>query len=321
MSCSIIICSYNGQRKLEKTLKSIISQRTKFLWELILIDNNSNDNTFDFSQEFLNDSGIDYRIERYFTPGKMYAFWYGISLAKYQYILDCDDDNELFSNYLDEGIKTLNEIPTAGALGGLGILPVQRVPEWFSQFSKSYALGPQGQHLKPLPKFGHLYGAGCFYRKSILWTLKGRGFESLLSCRKGSELSSGGDVEFCHAIQLAGYDLLYSENLKFYHHIEKERIDFSYYLKLKEGISSSFPILLSYRVDSYKNQRKFKKKLIFHLFLLFKGLVKTFFMPKKDYQSQVDFVVVRSKFSAFFKNYKASVDGFERNMKMFDVGK
>lgn len=317
MSCSIIICSYNGQKKLEKTLKSIISQETKFPWELILIDNNSIDDTFSFSQEFLKDSGIDYRIEKFSTPGKMYAFWYGIGLSKFEYILDCDDDNEIFSNYLDEGIKTLNQFLNVGALGGLGVLPDQNVPEWFPQFSKSYALGPQGEHLQPLPKFRHLYGAGCFYRKAILCNLKERGFESLLSCRKGDELSSGGDVEFCHAIQLEGYDLVYSDQLKFFHNIDKQRINFEYYLQLKKGIASSFPILYSYRLKEFPKLIDFKKHLFFSFFTVLKGVLKTALLPRNSYQKQVDYVVIRAKFLAILKNYRVAHMGYKRNQKIF----
>ncbi|WP_165967597.1 glycosyltransferase [Algoriphagus formosus] len=317
MSCSIIICTYNGEKKLRNTLKAIVNQETTFPWELILIDNNSSDNTFSFSESILENSGIEYRLKRFSQPGKMYAFWYGISLAKYDYILDCDDDNELFPDFLEEGLKILNANPKVGALGSLGILPEQNVPDWFIFFSKSYAIGPQGNHLVPLPKFAHLYGAGCFYRKSILNDLKNKGFESLLSCRKGEELTSGGDVEFCHAIQLLGYDLMYSETLKFFHHIGSERINFEYYLRLKRGISSSFPILATYRLDEYFQGSHFKKFLISSFLILVKGLIKTSFLPRNSYQRKVDYVVVRAKFWALFKNYRTAIDGYKRNQKIF----
>ena len=42
---SIIIPCFNSSRYLEQTLKSIISQSYK-IWEVILIDDNSKDNTF-----------------------------------------------------------------------------------------------------------------------------------------------------------------------------------------------------------------------------------------------------------------------------------
>lgn len=317
MNCSIIICTYNGREKLETTLQSILNQETDFLWELILIDNNCTDDTFDFAKTYLNGSGLDFRIEKFKKPGKMYAFWFGLSLAKYEIILDCDDDNELSSNYLDEGLKTFKLFPKVGALGGCGVLPKQEIPTWFSQFSKSYALGPQGNHLVPLASFAHLYGAGCFYRKFILDELKEKGFISLLSCRKGEELSSGGDVEFCHAIQLSGFDLMYSENLVFIHHIESKRLNFEYYLKLKIGISSSFPILYSYRLDLFCSQIDFLKFLLNSFFLLLKGIIKTAFIISPSYQHKVDYVVVRAKLKSLFMNYKIAISGFKRNKEIF----
>ncbi|NVJ47565.1 MAG: glycosyltransferase family 2 protein [Cytophagia bacterium] len=318
MSCSIILCTYNGAKKLQTTLDAIIHQDSTYPWELIVIDNNSSDNTFAEAKAILKDSKIDFRVEKFFRPGKMFAFWFGIGLAKYDFILDCDDDNELFKNYLDTGISILQSNPKIGALGGCGILPRQELPEWFDQFSKSYALGPQGYHLKPLPKFGHLYGAGCFYKKSILQDLKKRGFESLLSCRKEEELSSGGDVEFCHAIQLEGYDLMYSDQLKFYHNIDKQRINFEYYLKLKKGISSSFPILHSYRFKEFPKLIDFKKYLFSSFITVLKGVLKTYWLPINSHQRQVDYVVVRAKFWAFLRNYQAALEGYKRNQKIFE---
>ncbi|WP_268035813.1 glycosyltransferase [Algoriphagus sp. PAP.12] len=317
MSCSIILCTYNGAKKLHTTLDAIIHQDSNYPWELIVIDNNSSDNTYAEAKAILKDSGIDFRIEKFSKPGKMYAFWFGIGLAKYDIILDCDDDNELFKDYLDIGLSILQSNLKLGALGGCGILPEQNLPIWFPKFAKSYALGPQGINLEPLPKFAHLYGAGCFYRRPILNNLKNRGFESLLSCRKGEELSSGGDVEFCHAIQLEGFDLMYSESLKFYHHIDKHRIDFEYYLRLKRGISNSFPILSAYRLDEFQNRSDFRKHLFYSFFIILKGIIKTSLISKNSFQSEVDYVVVRTKFWAFIRNYREAMNGYNRNQKIF----
>lgn len=314
---SIILCSYNGAEKIERTLTSIIGQKTSFSWELVFIDNNSNDSTFTKAKSILEKSGKDFRIEHFSVPGKMYAFWYGISISKYNILLDCDDDNELFDDYLENGLRILTKYTNVGALGGLGHFPSEEVPHWFNQFSKSYALGAQGKHLEVLPKFGHLYGAGCFYRKPVLLELSSKGFDSLLSCRKGENLSSGGDVEFCHAIQLAGFDLMYSESLKFYHHIESKRLNFDYYLKLKEGISSNFPILLAYRVHDFDSLSDFKRYLFSRLFVVIKGLVKAIVLPKDSYNRKVDSIVVRTKFFSFFRNYHTTVSGFKRNKILF----
>src|SRR5690606_21723064 len=69
---------------------------------------------------------------------------------------------------------------------------------------------------------------------------------SLLSDRKGSKLSSGGDVEICYMILLMGYEVWYDKRLTFYHRIEMDRLKWPYYLKLKQGITHSFPVTFVY---------------------------------------------------------------------------
>lgn len=317
MNCSIILCTYNGASKLEATLKAIIQLQTEFDWELLLIDNNSTDSTADFARTFLANVEFDYSVLECKTPGKMNAFWMGIKEAKYEFILDCDDDNHIFPDYLQVGVKYLIEKPKVGALGGHGIVKAHQVPDWFETYAKSYALGPQGKSGEVMSPFSHLYGAGCFYRKSILIDLVEKGFYSLLTCRKGNELSSGGDVELCYAIQLSGFDLVYLQDLKFYHEISKDRLSFEYYLKLKAGIASSFPILDSYRVKSFSSVSDFKKYLVKEQWIATKGVIKTRLLGGGSKKSKLQKAVTITKFKHFFKNYILAIKGFKRNRRIF----
>ena len=91
---------------------------------------------------------------------------------------------------------------------------------------------------KPFSKSGYanerkyLAGAGMVIRKSFLENLQQLGFNSVLSDRKGKQLSSGGDSELCMlAIQL-GYNLYYDERLVFRHYITRERVSWPYLVKL-----------------------------------------------------------------------------------------
>ncbi|WP_297337971.1 glycosyltransferase family 2 protein [Algoriphagus sp.] len=315
---SIVICTYNGLGKLYDTLQHICELKSRYSWELIVIDNNSLDDSFEFSLNFLKKTKIDYRVEKCKVPGKMNAFWMGIRLANYDYILDCDDDNHLFSDYIQTGLDFLFSHPTIGALGGLGIPKLEYTPDWFRKFSKSYAVGPQGQSGEVLELYSHLYGAGCFYKKAPLLELEKRGFTSLLTCRKGDSLSSGGDVELCYALQLMGFDLVFLDKLKFYHAIPRERLDFDYYLKLKVGISLSFPILASYRVNEFKTISQFKKHLFYALWISLKGVIKSFTFLNETYEVRVSKVVTMTKLKFFFKNYSFAIAGFNRNKKLFN---
>tara|TARA_R110002020_G_scaffold335371_3_gene550536 strand:+ start:1961 stop:2872 length:912 start_codon:yes stop_codon:yes gene_type:complete len=302
---------------LEATLKAIIQLQTEFDWELLLIDNNSTDSTGDIARSCLANSEIDYSVLECKTPGKMNAFWLGIRESKYDFILDCDDDNHLFPDYLQVGVNYLIENSKVGALGGHGIVKAHQVPDWFESYAKSYALGPQGKSGEVMPTFSHLYGAGCFYRKSILIDLAANGFYSLLTCRNGTELSSGGDVELCFAIQLSGFDLVYLNTLKFHHAISQDRLSFEYYLKLKAGIASSFPILDSYRISEFLNVISFINHLMSTEWIALKGLMKSTLFGNSSKRSKIDKVVTITKFKCFFKNFTLALKGFKRNQKIF----
>ena len=302
---------------MEATLKAITELRTEFEWELLLIDNNSTDSTGDFARSYLANSKIEFSVLDCNIPGKMNAFWLGIRAAKYDFILDCDDDNHLFSDFLHVGITYLKKNPRVGALGGHGIIKANQVPDWFETYAKSYALGPQGKSGEVLQPFFHLYGAGCFYRKSILIDLESKGFYSLLSCRKGTELSSGGDVELCYAIQLSGFDLVYLNDLKFHHSISQDRLNIEYYLKLKAGIASSFPVLDSYRITEFDSVKAFKNYLIFKEWIALKGVLQSALLRNSSMKSKIERVVTITKFKYFFRNYSLALDGFRRNQKIF----
>jgi glycosyltransferase involved in cell wall biosynthesis len=317
---SIVICTYNGKNRLEKTLTHALSQSTSLPFEVLVVDNASVDGTAEWVWDFgrQQDHKSIIRIVSEKKPGLSSARMRGIKEARYSLILFCDDDNWLASDYLEIGKRRFEELPELGALGGEGI-PVfeSQKPDWFDQFSHSYAIGDLGRKSGILLRGSAVYGAGCFFRKSVVNELLETGWESILSDRKGDSLNSGGDVELCYAIQLLGYSVGFEKQLRFYHFLEDRRLKWDYYIKLKKGISKSFPILESYHLHDYQQINDFKKYLLFSFQVLLKGLIKTTILPQNTYQRKVDFVVVRAKFRAFFKNYRTSIEGYQRNQRIF----
>ena len=66
---SIIINCYNGEKFLKKTLESIINQEYEN-WEVIVIDNHSNDNTDEVVHSFKNakiNINVAIKIKKYIT--------------------------------------------------------------------------------------------------------------------------------------------------------------------------------------------------------------------------------------------------------------
>lgn len=103
---SILIPTYNRSNMLKKAIYSVLNQTYKF-FELIIIDDNSTDNTF----EIVNNIG-DNRI-RYYKNDENYGGAktrnIGISKSKYDYIAFLDDDDEWLPKKLEKQIKVLKK--------------------------------------------------------------------------------------------------------------------------------------------------------------------------------------------------------------------
>ena len=245
---SIIICTYNGKQKLEETLLAILKLKATFSWELLVVDNASIDGTAAFTSSLLSDSTIDFRILHEAEPGLINARLCGLRASKYDVLLYCDDDNTLDINYMQIGYDLMKSNPIIGALGGCGT-PVfeSEKPDWFDTYGHSFAVGPQAANDGPMPEYpAELYGAGAFFRKEVLLHFLDKGFKSGLSGRTGNNLVSGEDVEWCYLIQLAGYQIWYDRRLLFTHTMPKGRMNWEYYLRLKQGIASGAGQLLPY---------------------------------------------------------------------------
>ncbi|HMS35130.1 MAG TPA: glycosyltransferase, partial [Ignavibacteria bacterium] len=115
-------------------------------------------------------------------------------------------------------------------------------PDWFKYFKRDYAAGPQGDiHTGKVSdgnitwKRGYVWGAGMVVRKSAWDKLIADGFKTSMSCRKGAELSSGGDSEACYALVLAGWEVWYDPRLKLKHCMPAGRLDWNYLTRLFVG--------------------------------------------------------------------------------------
>jgi hypothetical protein len=128
-------------------------------------------------------------------------------------------------------------------IGGYGepVFENNYKPEWFHYYASTYALGEQKPKITK-----SVYGAGIVMKKKALQNLYNTGFTSLLTDRKGNELSSGGDSELCLALVLLGYNIEYNSRLKFKHYIIRQRLNYAYLEKLFVGFAQSKVILTLY---------------------------------------------------------------------------
>ena len=272
---SVIICCYNGAERLPETIKHIALQDvpSKISWELIIVNNNSTDNTAEVAlSETLKYTSLStrYKIVNEPNAGLSHARHKGVAVSKYEHIIFCDDDNWLGENYLTTAYEILSGDEKIAAVGGQSeAVSDISFPDWWEDYKGGYAVGKQAETTGDVSYRKFLWGSGLAFKKKLFLHAFNK-LPSLLSDRKGNELTSGGDSEICMRFLLMGYKLYYSEALTFKHYIEPFRLSWSYRKNLFDGFEKSKYILNIYvkaiTIERYSNKEK--------CFLFVKSLLK-----------------------------------------------
>jgi glycosyltransferase involved in cell wall biosynthesis len=254
---SVVICCHNSAARINETLRHLAAQRVRpdIHWEVIIVNNNSTDDTRDVAAKIWSDQNCEAPlfIEDEPMAGLSYARKKGIASAHYDVVIFCDDDNWLEDTYICRAFDGMREVASAAVIGGIGE-PLCEVaePVWFGRYAANYATGSQSEvssadEMQDITDHkGYCYGAGAVFRKSALDELSDGGFQSILKDRTGNLLLSGGDNELCYALKLRGHRIYHDPKLKFRHFIPKERLTVRYLLKLNEGFEYSYILLQPY---------------------------------------------------------------------------
>ena len=239
---SIIVCCYNSEWIIKRCLESLISQKIpkSILWEIIIVNNASTDNTEKIAKEILEKSSINYAIIEEKQQGLLSARKCGVNKAQYSYIIFCDDDNLLCENYVYGMYTIMNANKFIGAFGGRGIAEFESNPESLIDSNlASYAIGSQKNYRN------RLYGAGVCVRKDCAIKIYKR-HRFMLTGRCGDNLLAGDDSELIKAIILQGYKIGCTDDLTFIHVLPSKRTSNNYLCDLHKGFGLSAPVLYIY---------------------------------------------------------------------------
>jgi glycosyltransferase involved in cell wall biosynthesis len=250
---TVIVCTYNGADRLATTLNHLAAQQVKpgLEWEIILADNASTDNSAEIARTQWHrhnlQQTISFSLVHETKPGKIFAFQKGISIAKYEYFIICDDDNWLNADYVQRTFDILNSNPRIGAVGGQAIAATtsSALPEWFEAVQEGYAVGPQARNTGDATYKGRLWGAGLGSRTQLYLDAY-RTFPSLLIDKGDQRILTAEDSEYCQRLILKGYKLYYDAELFLQHYIPEVRLTLTYKESLFENFKKSNLILDNY---------------------------------------------------------------------------
>lgn len=229
---SVLVCTYNRSRTLGETIQSIAAQTLdqSLGWEILIVDNNSNDDTRQVVEDF---QRWHPELIRYiFEPqqGLSYARNRGIREARGEILVFIDDDETAEANWVQNLTANLHSGEWAGA-GGRVLLPLDfTLPNWLppgnlrtsaplSVFDK----GPEPAGLNEPP-----FGANMAFRKEVFDRYGG--FRTDLG-RSGNNMISNEDTEFGRRLLAVGLRLRYEPSALTYHRVEESRRHPEYFLK------------------------------------------------------------------------------------------
>ncbi len=231
MRISVILCTYNRSQSLARTLESVAEQilPNSIDWEVLVVDNNSKDQTRDVVEDFCRRySG---RFRYLFEPrqGLSHARNAGIREARGDVLAFTDDDVILEATWLRNLTSTLQDGVWVGAGGR--ILPEQTFvpPRWLS-VNERHALaplaifdgGPSSYQLTDPP-----FGASMAFEKK-LFDKYGVFRTDLGRCAEG--MLSNEDTEYGQRLLNAGERLRYEASAIVYHPVTESRMQKKYFL-------------------------------------------------------------------------------------------
>lgn len=233
MRASVIICTFNRALTLQNTLKSLeqLNMPGEWPWELLIIDNNSNDRTKQIVEVFSSNTKL---ILRYFfekNQGLSNARNSGIENSKGDIIAFSDDDMEFDPYWLLHLISTFERFNCLCVAGK--IIPKWQCdkPPWLIEvgpyrtrdFHGRFDLGSQTKEIKTSP-----FGGNMAFKRDVF---NSYGLFRTDLGKSGTNFMCNEEIELCQRLLLDGKSIIYSPKAIVYHLINKEQTQKRYYLK------------------------------------------------------------------------------------------
>lgn len=213
---SVIIPTYNRSQMLIETLQSLEQQTLdKTMFEVVVVDNNSKDDTYVRVQKYLKQTSlcVKYTIEK--RQGDIYTRHTGAKLSDSELLYFTDDDASFDGNLLEELIHLFDIHPEVGAIGTrIRVVWDEQEPKWIHQYEnylgrrsiqeKGYVVSTSGLYLN---------NGSLAIRKSIFALVKGNNPGQV-----GEYLIGDAEVGLCFKMHQLHIPLAFTDDVTMWHH-------------------------------------------------------------------------------------------------------
>lgn len=256
---SVILCTYNRDRYIYNVLRSIVNgDLPRSEYEIVLVDNNSSDNTKGECQRFVADFPdvvLRYCFEE--KQGLSHARNCGITNAHGDLLVYVDDDAIVNKEYLSTYADFFKRNSDAVAAGG-PILPQYdgcEEPQWMSHYTRQLITGKLylGENEREFPHDAFPGGGNAAYRKSVFEKV---GLFNVDLGRKGNSLIGAEEKDLFDKMTTQGMKFYYLPTAILYHLIPSKKLTQDYFDRLTYSIGIS---------ERYRTLQIGKKKYLVRL--------------------------------------------------------
>lgn len=248
LQVSVIIPTFNRAKYLGECLEAVAAQTAEpTTFEVIIVDNNSSDNTQDACLKFIQmhpNLHIRYVCET--KQGVSYARNRGVVEAFGEIVCFLDDDSPPAPEWLNLLLEPFSN-PTVGCVGGPSIPDYQgqEIPPWLrgdlqgllSGFTLPYNEPTQVSRWDQFP-----LSCNMAIRRSLFTEL---GLFRTDLDRSGNQVLAAGDTEMADRINKAGWKVMYVPDAPVRHIVPPERLDKKHIYRIGRGLAESHIILTS----------------------------------------------------------------------------
>ncbi len=238
---SLIISTYNRSDLLIGALQSVVQQSADpQLWECIVVNNNSTDDTLARFEEFAaKHPDFNLRIVTETTQGLSYARNRGIRESEGEYIAIIDDDERIAKEFIEAYIELFDTTPDAMAAGGPIVAEYQtKRPRWMSCFTERPIANTMywGDKVREFPK-GRVPGGGNMALRRSAVRRYGV-FDTSLGY-VGESLLGGEECDLFERLQIAEAKYYYVPKAVMYHIIPDSKLTPDYFERLCRNVGKS----------------------------------------------------------------------------------
>jgi len=223
---SVVVCTYNRAHILLGCLESLAAQTLDSkLFEVIVVDNGSMDNTKEVAETFVGKFSR-FKIVSEPQQGHSFARNRGWREAMNPFVAYIDDDARACPDWLVEMVNSIERNPGVEAFGGpFDAFSEEGLPDWFPPECGSWSLGETERPIRDGVEF--INGTNMIFSRKILETVGG--FNVSLGGAKG-KIFYGEDTRLIVDLLERGVCVYYVPSIKVHHMVANVKISLRWLL-------------------------------------------------------------------------------------------